>query len=70
MKYYRYAQEYGGQKLHLVQDFGDGEVAYRAVCGRNPGKRGTWRMTINVPLANACKNCVRLFAKRQELPCL
>lgn len=61
MKYFRYAQEYGGQKLHLVQDFGHGEVAFRAICGRNPSRRGNWRMTINVPLAHACHNCVKIF---------
>ena len=64
MEYYRYAQEYGGQKLHLVEDFGNGQVAYRALCGRNPQKRGTWRMTINVPLAHACYNCIRAFNKK------
>ncbi len=60
-KYFRYAQENGGQKLHLVEDFGGGEVALRALCGRKPVKRGMWRMTINVPLANACHNCLRVF---------
>ena len=53
---YRYAQEYGGQKLHLVQGFGN-QVSYRALCGRTPKRRGTWRMTINVSLGHACKNC-------------
>ncbi len=61
--YYRYAQEFGGQKLHLVQDYGHDEVGYRALCGRQPSRRGNWRMTINVPLGHACKSCVRLFNK-------
>ena len=64
----RYAQEYGGQKLHLVQDYGDGSVSYRAACGRRPQKRGNWRMTINVPLGNACKKCLHLTRERPNLP--
>jgi len=64
MIYYRYAQEYGSQRLHLVEDLGHGEVAYRALCGRNPSKRGNWRMTINVPLGNACRSCSRIFNLR------
>ena len=58
---FRYAQEYGGQKLHLVEEANSEEVAFKALCGRNPNKRGTWRMTINVPLGNACRNCLRVF---------
>lgn len=61
MRLFRYAQEYGGQKLHLVEEMNSQEVAFRALCGRNPSKRGTWRMTINVPLGNACKNCTKCF---------
>lgn len=68
MAHYRYAQEYGGQKLHLVEDFGYGEVAYKAVCGRQPLKRHNWRMTINVPLGNACKRCLKAIADRSALP--
>jgi hypothetical protein len=52
---YRYAQEKGGQQLHLVQVVGDG-VSLRARCGRHVDR---WRMTINVPLGHACKNCWR-----------
>ena len=58
--FYTYAQEYSGQKLHLVRDYGRGYVGARALCGRTCEGRGEWRMTINVPLANACKNCVRV----------
>lgn len=57
----RYAQESGGQKLHLVAVFHDGAVANRALCGRSPDRRGRWRMTINAPLGHACKNCCRIF---------
>lgn len=59
--YYRYAQEYGGQKLHLVKELNAKEVDSTALCGRSPIKRGNWRMTINVPLGNACKNCLKAF---------
>lgn len=55
----RYAQEKGGQQLHLVQHFPPYVVASRALCGRHPAHN--WRMTINVPLGHACKNCVRVF---------
>jgi len=64
----RYAQEYGGQKLHLVESYPGGLVSLRAICGRKPTRRGTWRMTINVPLGNACKRCLRGIADRPPLP--
>ncbi len=59
--YARYAQQYAGQRLHIVEaDANTKTVANTAICGRNC-KQG-WRITINVPLANLCKNC-RRFAK-------
>ena len=64
---YRYAQEYGGQKLHLVEDCGNGRFATLALCGRQPSKRGSWRMTINVPMGYACKKCVKI-AKQSNKP--
>jgi hypothetical protein len=51
----RYAQHKGGQKLHIV--FTNGEICSQPLCGK---KGGLYRMTINVPLAHACMNCVRL----------
>jgi hypothetical protein len=73
----RYAQEYGGQKLHLVREvdpaFNRGrEVEMVALCGRRPSKRGDWRMTINVPLGHACKGCLRVWRSlvaREVTPC-
>lgn len=57
----RYAQEYGGQKLHIVDaDANTKTVSTRAICGRDCLKRGNWRMTINMPLANLCGTCRRL----------
>ena len=57
----RFAQEYGKQKLHIVEaDANNKSVNTRAICGRTCHKRGNWRMTINVPLANLCKNCGRI----------
>ncbi len=57
----RYAQEYGGQKLHIVSaDANHKTISSKAICGRNCDKRGNWRMTINMPLANLCGNCYRL----------
>ena len=58
---YRYAQEYGGQKLHLVEVMDEGKVAFISLCGRRPEKRGVWRMTINVPLGAACRRCLRHY---------
>lgn len=62
----KYAQEYGGQKLHLVNEYMDNRtnqmlVSTKALCGRKPSNRGSWRMTINVPLGHSCKNCRRVF---------
>ncbi|MBA7556490.1 hypothetical protein ES705_49199 [subsurface metagenome] len=62
----RYAQEYGGQKLHLVESHTDGSVSYQALCGRKPGKKGNWRMTINCPLGNACKKCLKVADRLKE----
>lgn len=62
-----YAQVKAGQKLHLVCEPGeawkDGRIVRKGeiglpICGR-PVKR-IYRMTINVPLAHACKNCLRV----------
>lgn len=58
-KYYRYAQEKGGQQLHLVEVMGD-DVSHRARCGRHTER---WRATFNLPLAHACKNCWRTVAE-------
>lgn len=62
----RYAQELRGQRLHLVRetdpDLTGRYVERRALCGRIPDRRGDWGMTINVPLANACKSCCRVLA--------
>jgi len=56
----RFAQEYGGQKLHIVQaDANTETVSSRAICGRDCSKRGNWRMTINIPMASLCKNCAK-----------
>ena len=55
----RYAQRAAGHRMHLVSDFGGDRVAMVARCGARPDERGHWRMTINVPLAHACRNCLR-----------
>jgi hypothetical protein len=57
----RYAQESGGQRLHLVAEtdpqLTGSIVAFRALCGREPRKRGRWMRTYNVPLGMACRRC-------------
>lgn len=66
-----YAQFKGGQKLHLVYEPGEGKDDQNIVragelswplCGRHGGDG--YRMTINVPLANACRNCQRVYNAR------
>ena len=60
-----YAQFSAGRKLHLVCQPGEeyrGEVVRAGslswpLCGLR--SRPRYRMTINVPLRNACKNCLK-----------
>ncbi len=54
----RYAQEKRGQKLHLVHTR-DEVPELRAICGRTAQR---WRMTINLPMGMACRNCLRRAA--------
>lgn len=67
-----YAQYKSGQKLHLVYEAGEGVDHQHLVkagqlswplCGRTDGN---YRMTINVPLANACRNCLRVYRAREQ----
>jgi hypothetical protein len=67
----RYAQIKGGQKLHLVCEPGEeyyGEIIRAGTVSAPLCKarhfNGSYRMTINVPLANACKNCLRVWRTR------
>lgn len=65
-----YAQYKSGQKLHLVYEPGEGhsEVVRSGflswpLCGR---RAGSYRMTINVPLAHACHNCQRVYKANES----
>jgi hypothetical protein len=70
----RYMQIRKKQKLHLVYEPGEGvnkehliEAGYigAPICGRGFDKAtGGFKMTINVPLANACRNCLRVMEAR------
>jgi len=69
----RYMQIKGSQKLHLVYEPGEGISNTKLIpagklsapiCGRGLDKNGKFRMTINVPLSNACRNCLRIYAAR------
>ena len=62
----RYVQEYAGQKLHLVSELPDGSVFNTALCGRVCMKRGNWRISINVPMGMACKNCLKIATIRNK----
>lgn len=53
-----YAQVRGGQQLHLVFE-AEGRVS-RPICGKAVE---SYRMTSNMPLGHACKNCQRIFAR-------
>lgn len=68
-----YMQIEGGQKLHLVYEPGEGRDARHLIpakhvsspiCGRGFDKNGNFKMTINVPLANACKRCLKIYNVR------
>ena len=69
-----YLQIKDGQKLHLAYEAGEGPNDKSLVmnghisspiCGRGfDQKTGGYKMIINVPLGNACKNCLRVYAKR------
>lgn len=68
----RYAQITGGRKLHLVYEPGEGKddssiirAGYLSapLCG-TARFNGSYRMTINVPLRNECKNCRRVYRHR------
>ena len=66
-----YAQVNGGQKLHLAYEPGEGKdnssiiragFISNPICGR-PAPNG-YRMTCNLPLANACKRCLKVYKAR------
>lgn len=66
-----YAQVKCGQKLHLVYEAGEGKDDQHLIkagylsnplCGR--AVPHGYRMTINVPLASACKRCTKVYAAR------
>lgn len=69
-----WAQVKGGQRLHLALEPGEeqpdgyvvriGQLSW-PLCG--PTDFTHYRMTTNVPLANACKNCVRVARARGHL---
>lgn len=66
-----YAQVERGQRLHLVCEPGEelrGEVIRAGslsapLCGRKV--HTGYRMTINVTMAKACKNCLRVFNREK-----
>ena len=68
-----YAQVASGQRLHLVYEAGEGVSPDRLIpagrlsaplCGRSMS--GSYRMVIGFPLANACRNCLRVYRARRE----
>jgi hypothetical protein len=71
----RYMQIKSGQKLHLAYEAGEGKDKGHLIeanhisapiCGRGFDENGNFRMTINVPLANSCKNCNRVYSARHQ----
>lgn len=61
---YRYAQHRAGQKLHLARIiYNHGfTVALLARCGKRVDR---WRLTINLPMGCACKNCLRTLPRAE-----
>lgn len=67
----RYAQISSGNRLHRVYEAGEGQNREHLIrAGHISGPlcktrffKGHFRMTINVPLAHACKNCDRVYRK-------
>ena len=66
-----YGQIKAGQKLHLAYEAGEGKDNAALVrkgylspplCGTRMGDG--YRMNINLPLGNACQNCLRVFRSR------
>lgn len=55
----RYAQIKAGRKLHLIELYPDGGATI-PLCGYQ--RFNSYRMTINMPLGNACKNCIRSYS--------
>jgi hypothetical protein len=71
----RYMQIKSGQKLHLVYEAGEGTdnkslipagQISAPICGRGFDKNDNFRMTINLPLANSCKRCNRVYQARHS----
>lgn len=63
----RYAQIKSGAKLHLVCEPGEsyyGQIIrvghVSAPLCKTAAFTGSYRMTINLPLAHACTNCIRI----------
>lgn len=70
-----YMQIKSGQKLHLVYEAGEGKDDHNIIkagfvsgpiCGRGFDENGKFRMTINVPLGNSCKNCNKVYNSRHN----
>lgn len=57
---WRYAAVRRGARMHIVEFYASGVHAAFACCGQTP-TQGKWRMTSNVPWANACLRCRDLF---------
>lgn len=59
----RYAQQKKGQKLHIVYEI-NGQLT-QPICGR---KVDNYRMNINLPMGNSCKNCNRRLNSKKFNP--
>lgn len=65
---YLYAQARARRQLHIIEVCNPTlldriELSSSALCGRRPTRSdGRWRMTVNVPLGHACKDCLRRAA--------
>jgi hypothetical protein len=68
-----YLQIKSGQKLHLAYGAGEGKDSNHLmpvghvsapICGRAFDAHEGFRMSVNLPLGNSCKNCNRIYKAR------
>lgn len=71
----KFVQIKKGQKLHIVYEPGEGKddqhlikagFLSSPICGRGFDENGNFRLTTNLPMEHACKNCIRVLNKKQS----
>lgn len=65
---WRYAAVRRGKRMHIVEFYAGGAHRGVARCGQTP-TQGSWRLTSNVPWANACRRCTQFFDQSLDRMC-